>query len=420
MPEEQNVTPTVISLTDEQVRGLIREILGAEIAEQREENRRLADELRAAQRSQVMAPPIPGIDLRASIASGRTPGLLLARTVLAVAGSGRTLAGAQEFAKKHFGKAGEAQLEPVLRSLQAGDITAGGVLIDSDVSTDITDLLRSATLVRRLGARVRPMPKGNVSLRRQTSSAVASYVGEGKSPTPSKPGYGFLNLSAKKLVAMIPISNDLIDYATSMDVQGDVIRDARAVLRRKEDISFIRGTGTDYTPKSIKQFIPAAGQFPISGSAYTNVIQDLAKLVNYLREQDSMFESPGWMFSPRTRTFLETLITTDGQWVFRDEMMAGKLLTFAFGDSTQIPTNLGNDGDESEIYLADFDDARIGDTGIVKLKIATEGSYVDEDDATQSALQNDETVIRIEEQHDFGMIRDTAAILTGVTWGAPA
>jgi HK97 family phage major capsid protein len=111
-----------------------------------------------------------------------------------------------------------------------------------------------------------------------------------------------------------------------------------------------------------------------------------------------------------------TIRDGNGNFAYRDEMLAGTLWGFPFGTTTAIPTNLGGGSDESEIYFVDFADAIIGEAQTLTVDASTEASYKSGGNLV-SAFSKDQTVIRAIEEHDFAMRHDASvAVLTAVKW----
>jgi HK97 family phage major capsid protein len=88
---------------------------------------------------------------------------------------------------------------------------------------------------------------------------------------------------------------------------------------------------------------------------------------------------------------------------------------YKIAETTSVPDNLGV-GTESELYFGDWAQFQIGDTYQVTLAASTEAAY-DDGGTIRAAFSNDETVIRLIEEHDTQLAYDRAvAVLTGVTW----
>lgn len=341
-------------------------------------------------------------------------GMMLSRVVRALAISKGDREKALAFVKREW--SGAIAIDATVKALEASTDVAGGVLVTPQVSADVIEFLRPQVIVRRLGARVVPMPTGTLRLPKHTGASTASYIGEGQDIPKTEQTFGLLMLTWKKLAALVPISNDLLRFATpNVDtiVRDDVVRS----LRTKEDVTFIRATGSAASPKGIRNWIPAANLIAANATInLANVTVDLGKLVVALLNADIPMITPGWMMAPRTWNYLMTVRDTNGNFAFRDELLQGRLWGWPFGITTQIPINLGGGADESEIYLVDFADVVIGESENLIIDASTEAAYV-ESGALVSAFSRDQTLVRVIAQHDIGLRHDGAGtVLTAVKW----
>lgn len=340
-------------------------------------------------------------------------GKLFARMVRALANTKCDGERAIAFAKKEWGDD-----DPVVKALEAGTATAGGFIIPPNYSADIIEMLTPQVVVRALGARTMPLTNGTLQVPKITAGTSAAYIGESADISESQPTFGMLNMAAKKLAALVPLSNDLIRYANpnaDSIVRDDVLR----AFRVMEDITFIRALGTQFTPKGLRYWAPAANIITVNATVnLANVTIDLGKLVLALVEANVGMISPGWMMAPRTWNYLMTIRDGNGNFAFRDEMRGGTLWGFPFRMTTQIPINLAVTGtNESEIYLVDFADVVIGEAMNLTIDVSTEASYVSSG-ALVSAFSQDQTVIRVIAEHDLAVRHaESVALLSDVDWG---
>lgn len=307
---------------------------------------------------------------------------------------------------------------PVLKALEASTETSGGVLVQEQVSTDFIDLLTPRAVVRSFGTVVLPMDSGGMTVPKLTAASTAYYIGENRDATKSQQSFGTKRLTARKLAVLVPLSNDLLRRGgprVAQIVRNDALRSAGL----KEDVSFIRSIGTEFTPKGLRYQAAAANVLTQTGGGtydLDSVTGDLGMMILALEEANVGFSNPGWIMSPRTAMFLMTLRDSLGQYAFRAEMLTGKLWGWPFKKTTQIPNTLGSSS-ESEIYLADFDDVVIGDTMKIEVAVSTEASYKDELGDMQSAFSLDQTVMRVLMEHDIVLRHDeSVCILQGVQW----
>lgn len=399
--------PTGKAWTPEQLAQHIKDICGAAILERLEPlNKRVTDYGNWIDGHKT-APAGPVAPLRTE------KGLLFAEVIAAIA------AGKGDLERALSGAKTAKRSEAVIKALEASTMAAGGVLIDTEVSSDFIDLLTARAVVRSFGTTVLPMESGSMQINKLTAGSTAYYIGENQQATKSQQAFGMKKLSAKKLSALVPVSNDLIRRAgakTSALVRNDALRS----VALKEDLTFIRAQGGDYTPRGLRYLAAAANILTANGTVnLANVTLDLGRMLLTLEEANVAFGNVGWIMAPRTAMYLATVRDGNGNYAFRDEINTGKLWGYPFKKTTQIPRNLGS-GDKSELYLVDFDDIVIGQTLGVEVAVSTEASYKDENDELVSAFSLDQTVMRLITEHDIQTRYDESiAVLTDVTW-APA
>ena len=340
-------------------------------------------------------------------------GLVTARFVRALAASKGDPERAAAWAKKNWN---DPIGETVAKALAAGDAAAGGFLIPPDYSADIIELLRAQAVVRRLNPVQVPMPMGTLTLPKITGGVTAQYIGENTNIPTGQPSFGALRLTYKKMAALVPMSNDLLRYNT-YGVDAMVRDDLVSGIATREDVAFIRDDGAQFTPKGLRYWAPAGNIIPANATVnLANVTTDLGKLILALMNANVRMLRPAWIFAPRSMMYLMTVRDGNGNFAFREEMLTGKLWTFPFAVTTQIPINLGGGTDESEVYFVDMADAVIGDATSIIIDASTEAAYHDGSNV-QAAFSLDQTVVRAIVQHDFGMRHDASiAVLTGVKW----
>ena len=357
-------------------------------------------------------------------AQQRDPGMAVARCIRATAAA-KFQGQRPEYAVDILKKWGDADLAEQWaaareKAMTAGDTTAGGFLVPEQYSQDLINVLRSATVVRSLGAPTLPLPVGTIKLPKITTGSTASYVGESTNAPKSQLSTGQITLTFKKLMALVPVSNDLLRYSSpgaDMIVRTDLTRSFSV----KEDATFIRANGTDASPKGMRFWAPNSNILTANASvSIQNVASDLGRLMQQLMAADIPMVKPVWIMNPRVRNFLVTMVTTTGNFIYKDEMAQGTLWGYPFGVTTGVPANLDFTGaatnDESEIYFVDISQAIIGEAQNIMIDASGEAAYND-GSSVQSAWSRDETTVRAIAEHDFAMRYDGAvAVLAGVDW----
>lgn len=338
-------------------------------------------------------------------------GLTYGRVVRALAIAKGDPYRASQLATKHWGEDDVAT-----KALAAGDATAGGFLIGEELSSEIIELLRPRAAVRRLNPLTVPMETGSFSMSKITGGSTAGYAGENQNGSTTQPQTGMLKLSFKKMIALVPISNDMLRFGKSNS--DTVIRDDLVSgMYQREDLAFIRGDGLQDTPVGLLNWCPAANKFNANVTVtLDNVTNDLGTAVLNLENANVRMIRPAWIMNPRSAMYLSTVRDGNGNYAFRDEMMRGTLWGFPFAKTTQIPKNLGGGVNESEIYLVDMADAVIGEATQLSVDASGEATYWDGSEL-QSTYSKDQTVIRAISEHDFGMRHDESiSVIQAVTW----
>ncbi|MBR8135141.1 phage major capsid protein [Burkholderia cenocepacia] len=310
--------------------------------------------------------------------------------------------------------------EEVAMSLNTLSSSAGGVLVPENLSSEVIELLRPKSVVRKLGARTLPLPNGNLTIPRLKGGAIVGYIGADSDIPATQQQFDDLQLTAKKLAALVPIANDLIKYSgVNPNVDQLTVNDLTSAIGTREDKAFIRDDGTANTPKGLRFWALASNVLTASdGSTLQKIETDLGKAILALENADANLTQPGWIMAPRTFRFLEGLRDGNGNKVY-PELANGMLKGYPVGKTTQVPINLGETGKESEIYFADFGDVFIGETETLEIDYSKEATYKDADGNMVSAFQRDQTLIRVIAKNDFGPRHvESIAVLAGVTWGA--
>lgn len=375
-----------------------------------------AEEVQKLKASLAKAVEMPSDDAPAQVAkktkaepaakSDEDKGLGFARIVRAlVAAKGSPYVAAQ-IAENKFGD------KDVAKALAAGDASAGGFIVPDKYSSEIIELLRPMSVVRRSGALVMPM-EGSVDIPRLTAGTTATYIGENQNITKTEPTFGNLKATERKLAAIVPISNDLIRLSNPK-ADALVRDDLVASMAVTEDAYFLRGAGGGNSPKGIRYWALAGNVAGSAGTSATNIETDLKNLIQALESNNVRMIRPVWIMSPRTKNALWVLRDANGNLVF-PEIRDGKLWGYPVQTTNQVPTNLGG-GTDSELYFADMADVVIAENAQIMIDVSDTAAYHDGSNVV-AAFSQDQTVIRAIARHDLVVRHDASvAVRTGVAY----
>jgi len=354
----------------------------------------------------------PAGKVPAAVAEKPEPGAMVGRVAIAIAATGGQ--DQRAMAAHAAGIWGDATGE-IVANMEQSTATKGGYLVDTAYSRDFISLLRPRVTIRNAGARSVPMPDGNLTMRKQTGSTSAGYVGERQPAPVTDITVDNLSMSAKTLRALVPITNQLLrraSYGVDAMVRDDLVTSAAI----KEDQQFLRGTGSATAPAGLRSMIVAGNALTMTANpTLETVTSDMARLKLKVVNANVPLSKCAYIMSPTVHSFLENIRDGNGNKAF-PEVAEGKFGIYPIFVTTSVPDNLGVGTNESEIYFGDFEQFLIGDTYQVTLAASDSAAY-DDNGTIRSAFSNDETVIRLIEEHDTELRYDNAfAVLTGVTW----
>lgn len=347
-----------------------------------------------------------GKDHKAHAAKGQD----FARVIRSLASEGNRPA-AHLFARKHFGENSR-----VAKALATSPGSAGGALIAEDMLSEVVDLLRPRSVIRNAGAVTMDVPWGTKTVPRLASSATASYVAENAEIPASEPEFDKDEVPLKKLACLVPLSNELLNFTSTVQGADDIVRDDMVrEIARIEDREFIRGDGGSGGPEGLRELAHNDHVF----SAGSDEEGTLRTAVNHLEQADVPMERVGWIMSPRTFNTLYTMRAANDTLVFPElRNDTPTLWNFPVHRTSQIPNNLGDGDDESEVYLADFSQVVVAEALGIRVDVSQDGSYQVEG-SMRSAFSRDQTLIRAIRHHSLYLRHPEAvSVITGVQWGA--
>ena len=297
---------------------------------------------------------------------------------------------------------------------------AGGVLIPTQMSGQIIEMLRPRTVVRAGGARSVPMPAGKLRSGRQTAGAVATYgdpSSAGRGPIPSAPAFDAGDKSFKQLTCLVPVKNDFLRMSALAGADF-VMRDMLQSMQAAEDLAMLRSDGSGLSPVGLINWALAEHTFAPVNATFAAVDAMLRGMVARVVDADVAIVNGGWIMRGAAKEFLAGLQNTQGNLAYPSIDASGRLKGYPIYTTSQLPNNLGVGGDETEILFVDFDKLIIGETKTITFASSDVASFWDPvAGRDRSAFQEGLTLFRSEAEHDFAPEFDQAIALgRGVGW----
>lgn len=308
------------------------------------------------------------------------------------------------------------------KALAEGTPSAGGILVPREYMQDLLGLLRAQAVVRRANPRIqrfnREMYQTSVS-----SGATAFYTQENAQIPVSEETFAEAPLlTPKNLTALVPVSNYLLNDAPAAE---DFVRtDLAEVMALREDLAFLRGTGTAGEPTGFRN-IAGITLDPIAptGTGVQLTLMQIRRIRAVFRSLNAGAVRPVWFFNPEFLTYLETMAEMSaGQPTGRtlldaetlqyddDTMTTGRFDGIRFFSTTQLPNGTTGGNPTTELYLINMAEAIVGENQELEIDVSREASYWD-GAAWVSAYQNNQSVFRAVMRHDVAHRRPTQIVV---------
>ena len=283
------------------------------------------------------------------------------------------------------------------KELNAGTPSEGGFTVPLAFSGEYIEALLATTLIDKLNIRRVPLVHGNLSVPRMDSSSAVSWVGETTGGASTEPVFGEVNMRAKKLRALVPISNTLL-RESGVNLEGwvseDLIRNTRIGL----DEALLNGTGSQYQPLGLAN---NANVQTTGGTSTALGITTPNDMVALLQQANVRLENVHWLLNPIGESWLRNKAFTSGPFAWSGEMSGtGKLRGFDFHASSTVGYNANGGSPYADFWLGDFAEMMFGISRDITIEMTRDGSYT-VNGQTISAFENDLTLIRLITECDF-------------------
>jgi HK97 family phage major capsid protein len=285
------------------------------------------------------------------------------------------------------------------KTLNAGTPSEGGFTVPLAFSGEYIDALLANTLIDKLNIRRVPLIHGNLSIPRMDTTSAVGWVGETSNGVVTQPSFGEVNMRAKKLKAITPISNTLLNES-GVNLEGWIAEDLMRKTQIALDEAMLNGTGSQYQPLGLANNpnIQTAG-----GSTTALALTTPNDLVALLEQENVRLENVHWLLNPIGESWLRNKAFSSGPFAWSDEMArTGKLRGFDFHSSSTVKFTKATAPakDYADFWLGDFAEMMFGIARDITIEISREGSF-SSNGQTVSAFDQDLTLIRLITECDF-------------------
>ncbi len=296
-----------------------------------------------------------------------------------------------------------------LKAMSTGVDASGGYTVPTIISNEI---IRKATtdfgVARRLfTVRNFSGPGNEVQLFTEGDEAVAFWTDEGAKKSSTGITLGIITLGLKKLAAIVPFTDELLEDS-SLNLTELISTSVARAISKKEDAAFFSGTGTPYTGL----FNDTTVNIVRSGSTtMTTITTDL--LQDVIDATPSEYAANGQFLLNRTfMSVYRKMKDTTGRYLFNDATAGtpASLMGYSVIVSDIAPTVGAAGVNKPILAFGDFKRAAtVATKGGLAVKLLDQATVYDTDNSTELNLaQQDMTALRFVERVGFKIVDPTA------------
>ena len=282
------------------------------------------------------------------------------------------------------------------KTMTAGTPADGGFTVPLAFSGEYIDALVANTLIDKLNIRRVPLIHGNLSIPRMDDTSAVAWLGETSNINVTQPKFGEVNMRAKKLGALLPVSNTLL-RESGVNLEGWVAEDLMRKTKIALDDAMLNGSGSQYQPLGL------ANNSGIQTTGSTSTALSLTTpndMVALLQQENVRLENVHWLLNPIGESWIRNKAFSSGPFAWSDEMArTGKLRGFDFHSSSTVKYD-GTGTPYAEFWLGDFAEMMFGISKDITVEMSREGTFTS-GGQTVSAFQQDLTLIRLITECDF-------------------
>lgn len=264
------------------------------------------------------------------------------------------------------------------RDLATSSTGAGGAMVATDLlAADFIMLLRNASLVRRMGARVLGGLVGNVAIPRQTAGVSPGWVAQAGTASEADATFAQVTLSPKTAHAIQDVTRDLLLQGTPA-VEGLIRADLIEGMATQLDLVALHGTGASNQPTGLAA---TAGIGAVVGgtNGAAPTWDNIVDLESAVANNNAAVGSTGYLSNTKVRGKLkrtQKFASTNGQEIWMpamagdDSSLFGSLNGYRAGVSNNVSSALTkgtSSGVCSAIFYGNWADLLIGEWGTAEL-----------------------------------------------------
>ncbi|WP_046869367.1 phage major capsid protein [Microvirga massiliensis] len=313
--------------------------------------------------------------------------------------------------------AGELKQDPKAKAVNTLVSAEGGILVPQAQVGGIIPLLRMQSTFLAAGPTRVQFVNGQYKVGRGATGATAAYVAEGALKPVSTPTFDAIDMRAKKLAGIVPLTNEARMW-TIGNIEEYVREDLRSALALTLDLNGWLGTGAGASPLGILNKAGVQIITPTFADPLNPTLAELDALATAMilrMTTANIFASNRWRWVMSYRTAMRLADVrvgegSDGDFAFptMQGIGSGNAVTwkgFPVVVTAQLPTNGGATTDETTLALVDFTHVLFGEEEGITMKMSDQAT-LDPDGTGENLIhlwQQNMFAILAESMHDFGL-----------------
>jgi HK97 family phage major capsid protein len=263
------------------------------------------------------------------------------------------------------------QLREHRTGLDSATSGSGAEFKYTEFGGELIELLRNATQVIRMGARMLPGLNGPVGFPRQTGGATVSWVEENPASgvSANTPTFDTVTLTPKTMQGHIPFSRQLLQQSV-LAVEPIVRQDLAEGHARAFDKAAIHGLGSANQPAGIYRTTGVTAKAMGGVPTYAK----LQSMITAVAVANALMRSLGWLTTPEmaglmasTLAFSAAGAKTIWEGAYDDGKMNGYRAVATNQVSALMSTLVDTGGSQHGIIFGNWNDLMIGTWGALEL-----------------------------------------------------
>lgn len=236
-------------------------------------------------------------------------------------GSKKTSKAFDTFLRKSFKDMSPEEIQLVRNTMSTTTTTQGGYSVESEVATELIDLLKSFAFVRAVAGQITTEKGNNLSYPTSDgTSEVGEWIAQNTTATAADPSFGSVALNVFKASSKVVAVPFELLQDSQIDIQAMVLKRLADRIGRISNTGYTTGDGATMPMGLVTA--ASVGKTGTTGQTLTIIYDDLVDMIDsldvaYLDKPNTNKQmagaEPGWMFSQTLRRVIRKIKDGNGR-----------------------------------------------------------------------------------------------------------